>query len=574
MKRKRLSHFVLFVAAMLLASVCNAQTFKVDGISYHINNINHTCEVVGIDREMTGDLVVPSAVIYKLEKYTVTTIESFACAECEKITSIQLPSTIDFIGSGAFHDCTSVKSVKITAEYPIISSGAFQGCTSLKNVQISGALHYLEPFTFSGCCALESIEMPDQNLLKIGEKCFEGCQSLKSFKMPNTVTSVGNDAFRFCTSLTDVTISENIQGSLWFTFEGCTALENVIVPSDNLWLTGTFKNCTSLKSATIEGDVLSLGAFEGCTALKTVKVNGTCDMLDGAFVGCTQLESFIHGDIRRIGQATFSGCKSLKEIELNTSLTYLGEDAFEGCESLKSITMPSSLETIAKRSFADCKSLESVSFHQGTKEIEPNAFWDCDNIRDVYIYSTEPMKLAANSFSVYKNLHVPVGSKDVWENATSWNKFNIIDDIVGIPIEKIELSLKYNPDGIDVHKCAVGQEIEIIASILPDNATNKSLRWSCDNGGVTFKNHEGTSAFITGLRQGTTIITATSTDGTNISATIPVQVYMSTDIEEHSADPAPVVRRYTLSGTSAQSSHKGIIIEKRADGTVRKRILK
>ena len=145
---------------------------------------------------------------------------------------------------------------------------------------------------FRGCFNLTSVVIPD-SVTSIGDCAFLSCSSLTSVVIPDSVTSIGDCAFDSCSSLTSITVDENntayksIDGNL-YSKDGTTLIQYAIgktatsftipdsVTSIGDW---AFENCTSLASVVIGDSVTSIGggAFYECTSLASVYYKGTAD---------------------------------------------------------------------------------------------------------------------------------------------------------------------------------------------------------------------------------------------------------------------------------------------------------
>ena len=134
--------------------------------------------------------------------------------------------------------------------------------------------------------------------------------SVKKVVIEDGVTSIGNDAFYYCTSLTSITIPDSV------TSIGSSA----------------FRDCTSLTTITIPDGVTSIGssAFRDCTSLTTITIPNS---------------------ITSIGEAAFGNCISLTSITIPDSVTSIGNYAFSGCSSLTSITIPDNVTSIGSVRF-------------------------------------------------------------------------------------------------------------------------------------------------------------------------------------------------------------------------------
>ena len=134
-----------------------------------------------------------------------------------------------------------------------------------------------------------------------------------------TVTSIGGSAFRYCTSLTSVTIPDSVTSIGGWAFADCASLTSVTIP-DGVTSIGeyTFSWCTSLTSATIPDSVTSIGK--------------------GAFYDCTSLTSVtIPDSVTSIDEYAFYDCKSLTSVTIPDSVTSIGDWAFSGCKSLTNV---------------------------------------------------------------------------------------------------------------------------------------------------------------------------------------------------------------------------------------------
>ena len=156
----------------------------------------------------------------------------------------------------------------------------------------------------------------EDGVTSIGDFAFFYCSSLTSIEIPSGVTSIGKNAFQYCSSLTSIEIPESVISIGNNTFEHCSSLTNITIPGSVTSIgEGAFRNCIGLTSISIPKSVTSIGNF--------------------AFYNCTDLTSInIPGSVTSIGDYAFDSCSSLTSITIPKSVTSIGNFAFYGCGKL------------------------------------------------------------------------------------------------------------------------------------------------------------------------------------------------------------------------------------------------
>ena len=183
------------------------------------------------------------------------------------------------------------------------------------------------------------------SVTSIGEMAFAYCSSLTSITIPNSVTSIGGSAFSGCSSLTSITIPNSVTSIGKYAFLG-TGIYN----DESNWE----NNGLYIDDCLIEAEISRSGAY-------TIKEN-TRLIGDHAFYWCTSLTSItIPNSVTSIGEEAFSGCEFLTSITIPNSVTSIGCRAFFGCSSVTSLTLGNNLTTIGRYAFSNLNALTSVT---------------------------------------------------------------------------------------------------------------------------------------------------------------------------------------------------------------------
>ena len=170
-------------------------------------------------------------------------------------------------------------------------------------------------------------------------------------------------------------------------------------------------------------DIMGKYAFCGCRSLKSVNIpSSVTEIGDLAFRDCSSLTSVnIPSSVTRIGYAAFSGCSSLTSVNFPSSVTYIGDGVFSGCSSLINVNIPSSVTRIGGGAFFGCSSLTSVNIPSSVTSIGEWAFDDCRGLRSVYVYAETAPAGIGRAFEQRHGLYlenctlyVPKGTYDAY----------------------------------------------------------------------------------------------------------------------------------------------------------------
>ena len=143
-------------------------------------------------------------------------------------------------------------------------------------------LNYIPNHFLCDCKRIKKFIIPN-NVTSIGEQAFGYCDSLTSIVIPNSVTSIGDYAFYYCYSLTSIEIPSKVTNIGESAFSGCSSLTNIVIP-DNVTSIGgnAFYNCRSLTSITMGNGVKNIAkcVFAYCDNLTSINYNGTKEEWD------------------------------------------------------------------------------------------------------------------------------------------------------------------------------------------------------------------------------------------------------------------------------------------------------
>ena len=319
---------------------------------------------------------------------TVTAIGDNAFAGCYDLTSISIPNSVTSIGNSAFSSCRSLASVTISNSVIYIGNYAFDGCRGLTSIVVeSGNPKYdsrdncnaiIETSINTLINGCKNTVIPN-TVTAIGECAFRGCEDLTSVTIPNSVISIGRDAFHGCRYLRSVTFGNSLTYIDYYAFEYCRALTSVTIPSTVTFIgEGAFSSCNSLASIVVESGNPTYDSRDNCNAI-----------------------------IKTSSNTLMTGCKNTV---IPKTVTAIGNSAFSGSEYLTTITIPSSVTKIGMA-----------------------AFFDCYGLKDVYSYIVDPSVVSMGTDAFYKNpvgsdysyrtLHVPQGTVSVYQANQHWSPY-------------------------------------------------------------------------------------------------------------------------------------------------------
>ena len=304
--------FTILLAAAASIGTMFAEKVQIGDLYYNLDATNQTAEVTSNSDQYAGAIIIPSSVTYNSITYSVTSIGNHAFDGCTGLTSVTIPYSVTSIGYLAFQGCSSLTKVNIT--------DIAAWCNIAFSYSSSNPLYYAKHL-YVNDVEVTDLVIPN-SVTSIGGNAFSYCNGLTSVIIPNSVTSIGEEAFRGCSGLTSVTIPNSV-----------TSIESA-----------AFAYCTGLTSITIPNSVTSIGdsAFEGCSGLTSIIIpNSVTSIGSGAFAYCTGLTSItIPESVTSIGEYAFYKCTGLTSVTIPNSVTSIGSGAFDNCSKLTSIYVP------------------------------------------------------------------------------------------------------------------------------------------------------------------------------------------------------------------------------------------
>ena len=412
MKKIKL-HPILHTALLLFAVFATTTTsaaydFEEGGIYYNVNDdgasVTVTFETTDYN-SYSGDIVIPETVTHEGTSYTVTAIGEHAFYNCTELTSVDIPQTVYAIGvqndarylGESFANCKNLTSIVIPDNVEILGRRSFSGCSGLRSVTIGKSIPALKLKkgsvtynAFSGCNNITSLTWNARECLDLGgmntsnfEQVTIGLEvevipdnfakqsRIQEIYIPNSVKSIGNNAFALCDLMENATIGTAVSTIGNSAFEGCSRLSRIDIPNSTTTIgDNVFYGCSSLASATLGSSITSIGnqAFYGCSSLQNMEIPEL---------------------VTKIGNGTFQNCSLLESIILPNLVTTIGSNAFQNCVSLKSIVLPDALTTIGSCAFQECEYLESIVVGNSVESIDEYAFYQCWELSKVYISDLE-----------------------------------------------------------------------------------------------------------------------------------------------------------------------------------------
>ena len=358
----------------------------------------------------------------------VTAIGDWAFFFCENLTSVSLPSSLTSIGKDAFHNCKSLPTINFPEGLKSIRENAFYDCGKLTSVVLPASLESLEQFAFVFCNELSSVELP---------------ASLKN---------IGNYVFQECKKISDISVH-------WTSLEGVSIGDNIFyahpnISSINLHIpVGTksiYAAADPWRNMTIVEAIPSGTCGENLTWIirnDTLTISGTGEMYDYMQAGSGEASNpwndyktyikaiVVEEGVTSVGKYAFYFGQTFTSLSLPSTLTSFGFYACYGCVNLEKLNLPDGLQYISSSAFGYCMALKTLDIPATVNHLGMKPFISCTGLTDITVHwtSLEGLTIDDNYTPFLKvntadiNLHVPAGTKSIYEAADHWNNFKIIE---------------------------------------------------------------------------------------------------------------------------------------------------
>lgn len=403
---------------------------------YKIYKESRTARMDSCDRNVTGDVVVPSEFKWEKRTYTVTSVARQGFRKCKQMTGVTLPKAITNIGEATFYGCESLTHVELPQGLVSIGRSAFEGCSSLTAINIPASVSNITGAAFRDCVNLSDVTLP-ANLKTLERAIFDGCIKLQEIKIPSNVRLIDEFAFYECSNLKRVELDSPLIDIKAYAFDGCTSLEAFtgmpqgknfriddgvlyslamdtlkcfpaakigpyeIPASVNYIADCAFAYCSTLKSLTLPSTVKGMGLFvfhsaAGFDTFNVAEGNKRYAAREGAiyshnldtliaYPAGRQGSFVIPANVKMLTVDGFGECTGLTSVDLPAGITVIDTVRFMDCTNLRSVRLPRTVKTIGTAAFMNCPHLHNINLPNSLTRIDDMAFCDCKELAQVSI---------------------------------------------------------------------------------------------------------------------------------------------------------------------------------------------
>lgn len=506
-----------------------------------------------------SSIVIPSKVI---------TISNNAFYGCSGLKSVTIGRGVTNIGDYSFDDCTNLKSITWNAQNcSNFSNNVFNNTkTQITEFIIGDEVTNIPSKLCKGMSGLKSIAISD-NVKTIGEEAFYGC-GISSVSIGNGVASIETQTFRGCPNLKTLTIGHNVEFIGASAFRDCSSLDSLIIPNSVTAIySWAFGDCSSLVHVTIGSNVNQIegSVFQGCNNLSSVvsyaltpptvgsdafsvygnlyvpkgtkglyasadiwKNFNIIEMIDAEAISINQKSCYINvGEMQQLDVTIMpdganenvswnsdnSNCveidqdgmitgKKIGEATI-TAKTTDGTDLTSTCKVY--VRVPLSEVLLDKHSVTiytggDISLIASVSPESAT-------------YKTINWTSSKPSVATVDEKG--KVTAVSNGTAKIYARSTDGT--NLCDSCT-VTVKTLAKSIQMSKSSLDM---IVGEQMSLSTTVRPATTSDKRCTWTSSNPNVATVSSSGN---VTAVSTGVATITATTTDGSNLTAKSSVTV--------------------------------------------------
>lgn len=536
-----------FKAVQIPRQLTSVATGKIDGVEYgpFAGGKLETVSFGTLINTIPDNLCMNTTSLQKIElqsvKASLRTIGKNAFKGCTSVEEVTIPKGILTVSNSAFEGCSGLTDVTIAAK--TINAKAFAECKNLKAVKMEEGVTTIQGMAFANT-QISAVTIPSTlttagttkegtiekgpfagtmiatvhgqtedsteaqegatilpETKKIPDNLFLGCTSIIDVQIPETVTEIGQKAFKDASSVENVTFAVNTEtGKVKgvekigiSAFDGCSSLQELVLPETvTEVLQGAFAN----EGALVKADMSRAASlkkwdkesFKGDTALAEVVLptaGGITAIPDGAFAGCTSLTGENLKIPKNIATITANAFKEsgLKKLYIPNQVTMIGASAFEACKNLEDVHISNNISIISQSTFKNCEKLKKIEIPVKVEKIGTNAFYG-SGLKDVYIFGDPEIGGGiTNTYAGMKN-QLSVFEKEVVDetaSAVSQHIFNADFTIHGAENTKLKTAFfdtyRTETDGRSVPNVADGKGTIAIYSTSLANTDQPCMKW-------------------------------------------------------------------------------------------------
>ena len=536
-----------FKAVQIPRQLTSVATGKIDGVEYgpFAGGKLETVSFGTLINTIPDNLCMNTTSLQKIElqsvKASLRMIGKNAFKGCTSVEEVTIPKGILTVSNSAFEGCSGLTDVTIAAK--TINAKAFAECKNLKAVKMEEGVTTIQGMAFANT-QISAVTIPSTlttagttkegtiekgpfagtmiatvhgqtedsteaqegatilpETKKIPDNLFLGCTSIIDVQIPETVTEIGQKAFKDASSVENVTFAVNTEtGKVKgvekigiSAFDGCSSLQELVLPETvTEVLQGAFAN----EGALVKADMSRTASlkkwdkesFKGDTALAEVilpTAGGITAIPDGAFAGCTTLTGENLKIPKNIVTITANAFKEsgLKKLYIPNQVTTIGASAFEACKNLEDVHISNNISIISQSTFKNCEKLKKIEIPVKVEKIGTNAFYG-SGLKDVYIFGDPEIGGGiTNTYAGMKN-QLSVFEKEVVDetaSAVSQHIFNADFTIHGAENTKLKTAFfdtyRTETDGPSVPNVADGKGTIAIYSTSLANTDQPCMKW-------------------------------------------------------------------------------------------------